>query len=305
VNVELRHLRYFIALAEARSFGRAAIALGIAQPALSQQIRKLEDELDVVLFRRGNHGTHLTPAGEAFLPGARVALADAADAVATARRAGRSESGHLTVGFVGSAALELIPAALRVFRKFNPGVEISLAEMELTQMAERFERGGLDVAFLRRPVDDRTLSTEPVRIDEMVAVMPDDHPLCHEESIPLSALATEDWVITPSSVSRAKREIFFADCGCSGFEPAVGAEAFSAEAVVGLVASGAGVAMLPKGSNSLRCEGVCSVPIQNQESVMVMAWREDRRTPAITAFMRLTREIAPRACPPSLDRVGV
>ncbi|HLH13715.1 MAG TPA: LysR family transcriptional regulator, partial [Solirubrobacteraceae bacterium] len=124
MNVELRHLRYFIALAEATSFAGAATSLGIAQPALSQQIRKLEDELDVVLFRRGNRGTHLTPAGEAFLPRARVALANAADAVATARRAGRGASGHLTVGFIGSAAHTLIPAALRLYRKLNPGVEI-------------------------------------------------------------------------------------------------------------------------------------------------------------------------------------
>ncbi len=139
MSVELRHLRYFIALAEARSFGRAAAALGIAQPALSQQIRRLESEMDVVLFVRGNDGSHLTAAGVAFLPGARASVADAADAVATARRAGRGESGHLKVGFIGSSADNLIPAALRLFAKERPDVEISLVETDLAQLLGCFD----------------------------------------------------------------------------------------------------------------------------------------------------------------------
>ena len=120
MSVELRHLRYFIALAEARSFGRAAAALGIAQPALSQQIRRLESEMDVVLFVRGNDGSHLTAAGVAFLPGARASVADAADAVATARRAGRGESGHLKVGFIGSSADNLSQPRFVSLRKSAP-----------------------------------------------------------------------------------------------------------------------------------------------------------------------------------------
>jgi hypothetical protein len=142
MSVELRHLRYFIALVEAKSFGRAAAALGIAQPALSQQIRKLESELDVVLFVRGNDGSHLTAAGVAFLPGARASVADAADAVATARRAGLGESGCLNIGFIGSSADNLIPAALRLFAKERPDVEISLIETDLCPAAGMLQAGG-------------------------------------------------------------------------------------------------------------------------------------------------------------------
>jgi DNA-binding transcriptional LysR family regulator len=292
MSIELRHLRYFIALAEAKSFGRAATALGIAQPALSQQIRKLEHELDVVLFVRGNDGSHLTPAGVAFLPGATASVADAAEAVATARRVARGESGHLKIGFVGSSADNVIPAALRLFRKERPDVEISLTETGLAQLPGCFEHDELDVAFVRRPVDDPTLLTELVMVDDVVAVLPDDHPLSGEKSIPLRALARDVWVVTPVSVSRAFRELFLADCSRSGFEPTIGAEASTPEAIIGLVASGAGVSMLPKGSHSLPRNGVCTVPIQGEESVVVMAWREDRRTPPASAFMRLMRQIA-------------
>jgi DNA-binding transcriptional LysR family regulator len=292
MSVELRHLRYFIALAEAKSFGRAAAALGIAQPALSQQIRKLESELDVVLFVRGNDGSHLTPAGEAFLPGARASVADAAGAVATAKRAGRGESGCLNIGFIDSSADNLIPAALHLFAQERPDVEISLVETALAQLLGCFEREELDVAFVRRPVDDPMLLTEPVAVDDVVAVLPDDHQLAAQQSIPLAALAEEAWVVPPASASRAYREMLLADCGRSDFEPVIGAEAATPEAITGLVAAGIGVSMLPKGSHSLPRKGVCTVPIQGQESVVVMAWREDRRTPVASIFMSLARQIA-------------
>lgn len=292
MSIELRHLRYFIALAEAKSFGRAAAALGIAQPALSQQIRRLESELDLVLFVRGNDGSHLTAAGEAFLPGASASIADAARAIASAQRAGRGASGCLNVGFIDSSADNLIPAALRLFVQERPDVEISLVETDLAQLLGCFEREELDVAFVRRPIDDPMLLTELVAVDDVVAVLPDDHPFAGQQSIPLAALAKDAWVVPPASASRAYRELFLADCGRSGFEPTVGAEAATPEAIIGLVAAGAGVSMLPKGSHSLPREGVCTVPIQGEESVVVMAWREDRRTPIASIFMSLARQIA-------------
>jgi DNA-binding transcriptional LysR family regulator len=291
MSVELRHLRYFIALAEAKSFGRAAAALRIAQPALSQQIRKLESELDVVLFVRGNGGSHLTAAGMAFLPGARASIADAADAVATARRAGRGKSGCLNIGFAGSSAGNLIPAALRLFAEERPDVEISLIQTDRAQLPGCFEREKLDVAFVRRPVDDPTLLTEVLEVDDVVAVLPEDHPLAAQRSIPLAALAQEAWVVPPVSASRAYRETLLADCSRSGFEPMVGAEAETPEAITCLVAAGIGVSILPKGSRALPRDGVCTVPIQGKESVVVMAWREDRRTPIASIFMSLAREI--------------
>ncbi|MGA8364610.1 MAG: LysR substrate-binding domain-containing protein [Solirubrobacteraceae bacterium] len=292
MSVELRHLRYFIALAEAESFGRAATTLGIAQPALSQQIRKLESELDVVLFRRGNDGARLTPAGEAFLPGARASVSDALRAVACAQRVGCGESGCLNVGFIGSAADHLAPAALRLFGRERPEVEVSLIETDPSELPGCFERNDFDVAFAHRPVDDPTLLTEPVGVDDVVAVLPDDHSLSGEQSIPLSALAQDAWVLAPVSMSRTSREMFLANCSRSGFMPTIRAEASTPEAIIGLVAAGLGVSMVPKGSHSLPRDGVCTVPIQGQESVVVMVWREDRRTPPASDFMRLMREIA-------------
>jgi DNA-binding transcriptional LysR family regulator len=241
---------------------------------------------------RGNDGSHLTPAGEAFLPGATASVADAAEAVASARRVGRGESGRLRIGFIGSSADNLIPVALRLFGKERPDVEISLTEINPAQLPGCFERDELDVAFVRRPVDDPTLLTELVMVDEVVAVLPDNHALSGEPAIPLKALATDAWVVTPVSVSMAFRDLFLADCSRSGFEPKIGAEASTPEAIIGLVASGAGVSMLPKGSHSLPRDGVSTVPIQGEESVVVMAWRENRRTSLASAFMGMMRQIA-------------
>jgi DNA-binding transcriptional LysR family regulator len=292
MSVELRHLRYFVALAEAKSFGRAAAALGIAQPALSQQIRKLESELDVVLFRRGNDGSHLTPAGEAFLHGAQASLAGAAEAVASVRRVGQGECGRLNVGFIGSSAHNLIPAALRLFGREYPGIEISLTETDPTRLSRGFEHNELDVAFAPKPLDDPLLVTEPVTADDVVALLPAGHPLGGKESIPLGALAREAWVVAPASVSKASREVFLADCDHCGFKPTIAAEAFTPEAIIGLVACGTGVSMLPLQSHSLPREGVCTVPVQDKKSVVVMAWREDRRTSSANDFMRLVRQLA-------------
>jgi len=126
----------------------------------------------------------------------------------------------------------------------------------------------------------------------MVAVLPDGHPLGGEESIPFSALAQDAWVVAPASVSRASREMFLADCDCCGFEPMIAAEAFTPESIIGLVACQTGVSMLPQESRSLPRDGVCTVPIQGKKSVVVMAWREDRRTPIASIFMSLARQIA-------------
>ena len=293
MSVELRHLRYFIALAGAKSFGRAATVLGIAQPALSQQIRKLECELDVVLFVRGNDGSHLTPAGEAFLPGAAASVADAADAVATAKRVGRGESGRLKVGFIGSSADNLIPAALRLFGKERPDVEISLTETDIAQLPGCFERNELDVAFVRRPVDDPTLLTELVLVDEVVAVLPDDHPLAGERSIPLSALAEDAWVVPcciglegfPGDVRRRLQpQRLRADDRRRGVY--AGGHYWCRRLRSRCLDVAEGIAY------SLPRDGVCTVPIQGEESVVVMAWREDRRTPLASAFMHLMRQIA-------------
>ena len=148
------------------------------------------------------------------------------------------------------------------------------------------------LAFVRRPVDDPRLRTELVAVDDVVAVLPDGHPLAARQLIPLAALAEEAWVVPPASASKAYREVLLADCRRSGFEPTISAEAATPEAIIGLVAAGTGVSMLPKGSHALPREGVCTVPIQGEKSVVVMAWREDRRTPVATTFIGITRQIA-------------
>lgn len=292
MRVELHHLQYFVALAEEKSFGRAATKLGIAQPALSQQIRKLESELGVVLFARGNDGSHLTPAGVAFLPGAAASLAEAAKAIAVARAVAQGEQGFLKIGFVESAGHILIPVALRRYRSQHPKIAVSLIETDGVDLPACFDREELDIAFLRRPVADRTLQTEFVMVEEVVAVLPADHPRAGQPSLTLASLSSESWVAPTNSASIARREGFLTDCRRSGFEPTIAAEASTPDAIIGLVAAGYGVAILATGSHRMNRQDIRTVPLADAESALVMAWREDRRTAPVTDFMRLVRSIA-------------
>jgi DNA-binding transcriptional LysR family regulator len=163
--VEFRHLRYFVAVADELHFGRAAKKLGIRQPPLSQQIRRLEKDLGVPLFDRNSRRVQLTAAGRTLLPAARQMLAQALAAREAAQHAGRGETGQLALGFVGSATMTLLPAALRRFRATYPTVTLSLREMTTVQQVQALRSGGLDVGLLRPPLpltESDPIEVEPV-----------------------------------------------------------------------------------------------------------------------------------------------
>src|SRR5690242_8421521 len=164
--MELRHLRYFTALAEELHFGHAAERLGIAQPALSQQIQRLEQELGVTLLERTRRRVRLTEAGAVFLASARTTLAEANQAIRAAQQAARGETGNLAVGFVTSALYGVFPDVVRVFRQKHKEVHLSLHEMPIVRQLEELRGGRLQVSFLRRPLDEqglivKTISKEP------------------------------------------------------------------------------------------------------------------------------------------------
>src|SRR5215207_4822370 len=192
--MELRHLRYFVAVAEELHFGRAAERLRIAQPPLSRQIRDLEREIGAPLFERVPRGVELTPAGSAFLPEARLTLAQAERAQRTAQRAARGETGRLRVGFVEAATYSgILPDVLGFFRMHLPDIGISLLEMDPVEQAEAFRDGRIDLGMLHSPPADadRWLRVEPVYSDALVAALPNGHALAGRSRLTLGTLAAE------------------------------------------------------------------------------------------------------------------
>jgi DNA-binding transcriptional LysR family regulator len=292
--MDLRRLRYFVVLAETLHFGRAALRLNIAQPPLSHQIRVLEEELGARLFDRSNRHVELTAAGTALLPEARALLAQAEKASAIAARVERGELGELRIGFTSAAALtHVIPRLILAYRRGWPGVRLSIHELttqgQLTAMLER----RLDFAFIRGTVaPDLPLAFGAVRLfeDAFVAVLPPQHP-CADTSGPLSvkALINEPFVMYPADSGTGAYEHVMSLCRHAGFAPQVVQEALSAVTMVGLVAAGLGVALVPESFQRIEASGVAFRPLRESQakSAMWLVFRADEVTVREAAFLEL------------------
>jgi DNA-binding transcriptional LysR family regulator len=206
--VELRHLRYFIAVAEELNFSRAAERMHMAQPPLSAAIRQLERDLGVDLFVRTTREVKLTDAGHAFLQGARRTLADAERAAADAKRAAAGELGHLRIAFSWSTRFQTLPALGRAFRASHPDVEILAQEMWNARMPAAFANGSIDIAVSLCPEIAAELELAPIRKERLVALLPATHPLACEDEIPLSSLADEDFIVFPREIAPRLHDAF-------------------------------------------------------------------------------------------------
>lgn len=291
-DMELRHLRYFVAVAEELHFGRAAERLRMAQPPLSQQIKRLEEELGVELLRRTKRRVELTEAGEAFLREASLALSQVDVAAEAARRADRGETGTLSVGFVGSAAYEVLPEILKAFRERYPEVEVGLEELTTAQQVRALGEGRIEVGFVRPPVGEDGLEVETVLREPLVAVLPSDHPLSGQEDVSLGALAEEPFVMTPRRLGPSFYDRIVGACREAGFSPRVVQEAIQMQTIIGMVAAGIGVALVPASEGNLSRRGVVYKPIHDEglEVELAMAWVPEAPSPTLRAFLRIVRE---------------
>lgn len=259
--MDLRHLRYFLCVAEEMHFGRAAQRLGISQPPLSQQIRALEDELGVRLFDRTSRRVRLTEAGELFLPEARQTLAQADHAIETARLARRGELGRLQVGFTSSGPFTpLVASALYRFRETHPDVELTLRELGRDEQIEELRRGGLDIVLVRSaepPVLPPGTDARCIVNEDMVVAMRAGHPLADRAEDPTIAdLAGVPLVLYASPLGAGFNEYFFRLCHEAGFEPDIAHEASSFATLLGLVAAGFGATILARSLERLHLENV-------------------------------------------------
>ena len=260
--MELRQLRYFVAVAEELHFHRAAERLHISQPPLSQQIRALEEELGFALLVRTRRRVELTPAGAAFLRDARAILGELDGAVAGARRIDAGLTGRLRINFVGSALFSTVPGTVERFRRSRPGVALELRERATADQLRAVRAGVADVGLVRPPIeDDDSLRVETVLRERTVAALPAAHPLAELRRVPLRRLAAEPLVLFPRDQAPGFHDLLIDSLAGSGSAPRVIQIAPEMLTIIGLVAAGTGVSLVPASVARLALDGVAYRPV--------------------------------------------
>lgn len=296
--MELRHLRYFIAVAEEAHITRAAERLGIQQPPLSQQIRALERELEVQLFRRKPRGVELTDAGQAFLERARAILDQVDRAFATTRRTARGEQGRVVVGFTSSAPFHpFVPRVIRAFREMSPLVSLVLEESGSSELVQGLHNEEIDAAFIRSPLADVVgLVVRPLLEEDMVVALPAGHTLANGSgALPLSALANETFILYKRPGGPGLYDTIITACRGAGFSPRVGQEAPRIISTLNLVAVGLGVSIVPTSLQRLQMDGViyrdlCDSP--GLKAPLILACRPGENSAAVQRFIDLVQRPA-------------
>ncbi|EGK88080.1 LOW QUALITY PROTEIN: transcriptional regulator, LysR family [Microcoleus vaginatus FGP-2] len=295
--MELRHLRYFIAVAEELNFSRAAKRLHMAQPPLSQQIRALEDEIEVQLFDRTKQAIQLTWAGQAFLEETRLILAQVDNAVKTAKRASRGEIGRLIVGFNSSMANCLLPDILRVYRDRFPKVELTWRELATSLQLQALRDRHLDVGFfhlMSSMVQESDLCSVTIWQEPLIAALPENHSVINETQVSLKELAQEAFILPSRQFAPGWSEEIEHLCQQFGFSPNVIQEGTMMLTILGLVAGGVGIALLPANAQNIQRKGVIYKSIAESTPTVPMAavWRADDNSPILREFLEVTRAMA-------------
>ncbi len=287
----LRHLWYFLAVAEERSFGRAAARLGMSQPPLSQQIQILERVLGVSLFERSHTGATLTREGEAILPAVQQLAGHAQRLEALARQARAGSAGSVTIGTITFAMFELLPRFVREARKLHQGLTISLVEMDTADALRAVENGDIDLAFIRAHYEGGQIRVEPLTHDQMVVALPAEHPLAQQQRVKLADLAQEPMVMFPRRISPAYYDSIISACYTNGFSPRLMHEVSSVHSQVGFVACGIGVALVPGGIARRGAAGVVFRPLAEPFDVLTIAvaWNVERKSPIISSLIQLAK----------------
>lgn len=296
--MELRHLRYFVAVAEELHFGRAAERLRVAQPAVSAQVRRLEEELGVRLLVRSSRSVRLTEAGHAFLEDARASLDHSERAVRRARRAASGEEGRVRVGLVGNATYGVLTEVVGPFRKRFPQVLLVPHEMNTVAQVEALRAGRLDVGFLYLPSDHghEDLEAETLAEEPLVAVLPASHPLAGSTRVKLGAMSREPFVLADWAQEPGWNEQLWDACKEVGFVPEATEEATDLSVALGLVAAGVGVTLLPASARNLKISGVVYRGLARLVPTVKLsvAWVRASPSPATRTFLGFAKDSARR-----------
>ena len=303
--MELRHLRYFVAVAEEGHVTRAAERLGIQQPPLSQQIRALETELQVQLFHRKPRGVELTQAGEALFAEARAILRQVDHAVTAARRTARGEAGRIALGFTSSASFHrFVPQVIRDYRETHPLVALSLEESGTGELVAALLEDRLDAAFVRSPISTGAggpaegIAVHSVLEEAMVAALPAGHALAAgpaAQELALAALAAETFILYRRPLGPGLYDAIIAACQRAGYSPRIGQQAPRMLATLSLVAAGLGVTLVPQSMRPLRVHGVVYRALESGTGLVAplnLAYRRSENSAAAQRFVALVRRSA-------------
>lgn len=304
--MDQRQLSSFVTLAEELHFVRAAARLGVTQPALSQQIARLEESLSVRLFERTKRRVALTDAGRVFLTDALAILRQFELATMGAQRAAKGQIGRLTIGFVEASPFNVLPRLVSRLSRELPEVSLVLQEMVTEEQVEALRSGRIDVGLLRPMFNEPTFGKLPLLREHYLVALPASHPLAQQESIALSALRHERFIVTPARKRRYVEGRFRAAFRRAGFEPEVAQEVNQLHTIIGLVGGGIGVALVPHSVSRLDLEGVVYRPLRDKDAPvaeLVAAWSLERETPVLRRFLAIaqaTASAAPSPDPPIL-----
>jgi DNA-binding transcriptional LysR family regulator len=291
--MELRQLRYFIALAEELHFGRAAERLFISQPPLSQQIRALEEELQVQLFLRTSRSVQLTDAGRAFLEKARVVIQSLAGAVEAAHGARDGSMGRLQVGYIHSASHTLLPIIVRACSHKLPRLQLQLHELDVERQIDALVADRIDVGLIRMPTLHPGVASQRLMTESFMIALPERHHLAKKTSVEVRALAGQPLIAYPGArgegtFQRALLEL----CASEHLIPEFSQEASTVQTAVGLVRAGVGLAIVPRSLRSLRLEGVVYREFSGPTPKVSMgvAWRAQRQSSLTESFVRIATQ---------------
>ena len=290
--MDTRLLRYFVAVAEERHFGRAAQLLHMAQPPLSQQIKQLEEQLDTQLLVRTTRKVELTPAGELLLARARVLLLELEQLERDVRLVGQGATGVIRLGSTGSATFRLMPRLIEASAQQMPGLQLNVrGEMLTPQMTEALTEGRLDLAILRPPVSGQDIDYMLLERDQLAVVLPAGHPLAAQPELELAALRHEKFICYPQY--SAVNTVFIEACRRAGFVPDVAQEVSETSTLLSFVAAGLGIGLLPMSQYFPHDTKLVFRPLRNAPSVdLAIAWKAGNPSALVQNFLRLCAPLA-------------
>lgn len=293
--MELRHLKYFLAVAEELHFGRAAAKIHIAQPPLSQQIKQLENEIGVKLFLRTKRSVELTEAGKVFQREALAVLERLERGVLKAQQAARGEGGWLSIGFVSSMNFEILPNILRQFRQQCPDVEIFLQEMSNSDQHQSLLERRIHVSFARLPAKNAELVGKVISREELIVAVPDNHRLAKKKTLKLADLISEPFIVFSQSHLSPYYEFIISLCAEAGFPPSIVQKVSEIQTAIGLVAAEIGITLVPAATQKLHREGVTFIPLAAPQPMieMTMQYRVDETSPVFDRFLKVVKALYP------------
>ncbi len=299
--MELRHLRYFLAVATELHFGHAAEKLHIAQPPLSHQIRQLETELGFELFTRTKRSVILTPAGQAFLTQVNQIFQQLDQAIEIGRKTSRGELGQISIGFVGSATYNILPVMLQQFRDRYPQVQIELHELTTDRQLIWLRESKIDIGLMRPPIIEPDITSEIVFEESLIVALPATHQLAVADSIDLSLLAREPFILFPRQLAPGLYDPIITICQAAGFSPLVVQECIQMQTIVSLVSASLGISIVPESIQQVQRVGVVYKPIQDltppgskqllRLATISIGWRTNDDSPTVSRLIEVVKNL--------------